>query len=355
MDKNQQQLHAAIRTVPIDRAIPNGFDLIDYLKLMEDHRQGRDYVDTCLEIAETAQLLAEKALKDGRIFTARTFFLNATAAYRVGQYTIIHDTEKKLDMYRKLITCYSEAAKLYTPQIEIVKIPYKGCQMVGWLRMPEKANVRVPVVISIGGADGWREEHHNYSHFYTERGIAYLMIDGPGQGETRLFNNLYMELNNEEALNEIIEYVSKDQRFKKIGMIGYSFGGYLVARTAAISDKLDACVVNGGSYWPKEILSFLPHFANVFSALTNKKDQDLERFINDMTMEGYANRIKCPLFLNHGELDLLFSASGIQRIYDESFSMNKKIKLWDDGNHCVTNHATEVITIITDWFTEVLC
>lgn len=354
MEANKQELKATIRTVPMDRAIPNGFDLIDYLKLMTEYEAGGDYADICIRIGDAARVHAENALKNGRLHTARTFFLNAAAAYRVGQYTIVPDTDKKLNIYRKLIQCYGGAAKLFTPQIEKFEIPYKGCNMAGWLRMPEKVFDLIPVVISIGGADGWREEHHNYSEFYAERGMAYLMIDGPGQGETRLFNKLYMELDNEEALNEIVEYVSRDNRFSKIGMIGYSFGGYLVARTAAISKKLDACVVNGGSYYPKEILNFIPHFTGVFSALTNKNGEELEKFINDMTMEGYAKRITCPLLLNHGKPDPLFAASGIQRIYDEASSSNKTIKLWDDGNHCVTNHTTEVITMITDWFAETL-
>jgi dienelactone hydrolase len=354
MEVNKRDFKATIRTVPMDRAIPNGFDLTDYIKLMAEYEAGGDYTDSCTKIGDAARSHAKNALENGNFLTARTFFLNAVAAYRVGQYTIVPDIDKKLNIYRKLIECYSEAAKLYTPEIEKIEIPYKGCNMVGWLRIPEKIYGRVPIVISIGGADGWREEHHNYSEFYAERGMAYLMIDGPGQGETRLFNRLYMELDNEEALNEIAEHVSKDNRFSKIGMIGYSFGGYLVARTAAVSRKLDACVVNGGSYYPKEILNFLPHFTGVFSALTNKKDEDLKKFINSMTMEGYAERITCPLLLNHGKPDPLFAASGIQRMHDEASSTNKTINLWDDGNHCVTNHATEVITMITDWFAETL-
>ncbi|MEL7658000.1 MAG: alpha/beta hydrolase, partial [Bacillota bacterium] len=274
---------------------------------------------------------------------------------RVGQYTIVPDIDKKLNIYRKLIDSYQEAAKLFTPEIEKVEIPYQGRNMAGWLRMPEKTFGQVPVVISIGGADGWREEHHNYSEFYVERGMAYLMIDGPGQGETRLFNKLYMELNNEEALNEIVESLSRDKRFGKIGMIGYSFGGYLVARAASVSKQLNACVINGGSYYPKEILNFIPHFSGVFSALSNKKGQDLEDFINGMTMSGYAEKITCPLLINHGKPDPLFRVSGVQRIFNEASSENKNIKIWEDGNHCVTNHATEVITMITDWFAETLC
>ena len=184
--------------------------------------------------------------------------------------------------------------------------------------------------------------------------MAYLMIDGPGQGETRLFNKLYMEADNEDALNAIIEYMHKDDRFNKIGMIGYSFGGYLVARTAAVSEKLNACAINGGSYNPKEILNFLPHFTHVFAALTNKKEASLDDFINNMTMDGYAEKIICPLLLNHGKPDPIFSVEGIQRIYNEAPAKHKTIKIWEDGNHCVTNHSTEVITMICDWFKEIL-
>jgi len=357
---NKVELKATIRTVPIDRAIPNGFDLIDYMKLVAEFESGADYAITCEKIGDNAKEYAEKEKQAGHLLTARTFYLNAVAAYRVGQYTIIPDNEKKLSMYKKLIDCYHEAANLYNPKIERYTVPYKGAEMVGWLRMPEvtekleEAKKPVPIVISVGGADGWREEHHNYSSFYAERGIAYLMIDSPGQGETRLFNKLYMELDNEEALDKIVEAVSEDSRFGKIGMIGYSFGGYLVARTAAISKKLNGCVINGGSYEPKEILNFIPHFTGVFSALTNKKGPELEAFVQGMTMEGYAENITCPLFLNHGKPDPLFSAAGIQRIYEEAASEEKFIKLWEDGNHCVTNHATEVITMVTDWFSDVL-
>lgn len=352
MAVNQKELKATIRTVPIDRAVPNGFDLIDYLKLMARFEAGGDYADICGELGDAARELAEESLKKGHFMTARRFFLNASNAYRVGQYTIVPDIEKKLTMYRKLIDCYWAAARLYTPQIERAEIPYKGRSMAGWLRMPEKTYGRVPLVISIGGADGWREEHHEYSDFYADRGLAYLMIDGPGQGETRLFNKLYMELNNEEALDEIVEYVSRDNRFTRIGMIGYSFGGYLVARTAAVSKKLAACVINGGSYYPKEILGFLPHFAGVFAALTGKQGPELEDFISGMTMEGYAANIRCSLLINHGIPDPIFSVEGVKRIYQEASSDDKTIRLWEDGNHCVTNHATEVITMVADYFAD---
>lgn len=354
MDNQKQEIKATIRTLPIDRALPNGLDVNDYVTLNREFENGGDYADICDRLGDHSKTLAEKAKEEKHFATARMFYLNAVAAYRVGQYTIVPDIEKKLAMYNKLIDCYANAAKLFVPVIERVEVPYKNSTMAGWLRMPANISGKIPVVISIGGADGWREEHHNYSEFYTERGMAYLMIDGPGQGETRLFNKLYMELNIEEALNEIVEFIAKDQRFSKIGMIGYSFGGYLVARTAAVSKRLDACVVNGGSYYPKEIINFIPHFMKVFAALSKKQDKELDDFVNGMTMEGIAQQITCALLVNHGMPDPIFSVKGVQRIYDEAASKNKTIKLWDDGNHCVTNHAAETITLFADFFMDKL-
>lgn len=350
MNNIKEEISATIRTLPIDRAITNGLDVNDFVVLMNEFEKGGDYVEICNRLGDSSRERAEQSVSQNCLMSARTFYLNAVAAYRVGQYTIIPDTDKKLEMYRKLIDCYGKVTKLFNPEIERIEVPYKANKMIGWLRMPQKPKGKVPVVISIGGADGWREEHHNYSSYYAERGLAYLMIDGPGQGETRLFNKLYMELNNEEALNEIIEYVSKDERFGKVGMIGYSFGGYLVGRAAGISTKLDACIINGGSYYPQEIISFLPHFSKVFSALSNKSGKELDKFIDSMTMQGFAKNISCPLLINHGIPDPIFSVKGIERIYKEAKSKDKELKLWNDGNHCVTNHATETITMFSDFF-----
>lgn len=72
------------------------------------------------------------------------------------------------------------------------------------------------------------------------------------------------------------------------------------------------------------------------------------------TMEGYGQNITCSLLVSHGIPDPLFNVEGVKRIYDEAASTDKTLKLWKDGNHCVTNHATETITLFTDFFTDKL-
>lgn len=351
----RSEIAATVRTLPIDRAIPNGLDVNDFVELTRAFEAGGNYAEICDRLGDQARSYADGAAALGHGATARDFYLRATAAYRVGQYTIVPDNDQKIGMYRKLVECYSAAAALFDPPISRFDVPYRGAALSGWLRLPVRPSAkRLPLVISIGGADGWREEHHNYSSFYADRGIAYLMIDGPGQGETRIFNKLHMTLDNEEALAAVVARAAADGRFGKIGMIGYSFGGYLVARTAAVCPRLDAVVVNGGSYRPAEIMKTIPHFANVFSALSGKNGADLEAFIAGMTLEGYAERISCALLVNHGIPDPLFNVDGLRRLYEEAPAERKRLMLWPDGNHCVTNHYLETTTMFADFFADTL-
>lgn len=348
-----KEANEQIRTMPMNRVIPSGLDVSDYEVIMAEYGKGRNFAEVCEEQGDKSKALARKAQAENHLLTAKKFYLRATAAYRVGQYTIIPDNEQKLRMYRKLIDCYTEAAKLFDPPIEKIEIPYGDYQMAGWLRLPKNASNDCPLIISIGGADGWREEHHNHTEFYVERGLAVLMIDGPGQGETRLFNKNFMPLDVEKALDAIVEYMYQDSRVgTNIGIVGWSFGGYLVARTASYSKKLKACAFSGGSYNPKEILNFLPKFNHVFKALTGKNDEEVEKMLEKMNLEGFAEKITCPLLIIHGQPDPIFSVEGVQRIHDEAASSDKTIKIWPDGNHCVSNHYLEVLTTIADWFKE---
>lgn len=341
------------RVMPMGRLIGNGIDHIDYARLIQAVDEGENWIEVCERLGDEAADMAEKNMPNGNKLTARTFYLNATALYRIGQYTIVPDIPKKIDMYRKLIDCYGKAAKLFDPPIEKVEIPFRGNRMTGWLRLPKGANNDCPAVVSVGGADGWREEHQNYSNFFVERGLAYLMIDGPGQGETRLFNKAYMPIDVEKAFTAAIDYLYDDDRVgKNIGIAGWSFGGYLVARTATFSKNLKACCVVGGSYDPTEIFNNLPHFIHVFQALLGKDEAETRKMLAYFNLKGICKNISCPLMIIHGKPDFIFSADSVQKIYDEASSVDKQIKIWDDGEHCVTNHLTEVICLISDWFAD---
>ncbi|HEX9058926.1 MAG TPA: alpha/beta hydrolase, partial [Clostridia bacterium] len=311
--------------------------------------------DVCEKIGDEAYAYAEKALTEKHMETAKQFFLNASHVFRCAQFPIVEDNEHKKRIYRKLIDSYEKATYLFEPKIERVVIPFENYEMTGYLRLPNQYSKDCPVVISVGGGDGWREEHHNYSEFYVKRGIAYFIFDGPGQGETRIFNNVHMPIEVEKSLGAVVDFMYDYEKVgKNIGIVGYSYGGYMAARAAAFNNKIKASCSIGGAYDIFEALEKMPHLIKIIMAITGKDESTSERMARLMTLKGLCKNIESSLLVIHGGKDHLFSVQNIQKLYNEASSSDKTIKIWESGNHCCTNYSTEVTCTAADWFMDKL-
>jgi len=67
---------------------------------------------------------------------------------------------------------------------------------------------------------------------------------------------------------------------------------------------------------------------------------------------GLAEKIECPLLILHGEADPIFSAAGVQRIYDEAKSKDKTILLYPNAWHCSLGYDNEAARLMADWMAE---
>jgi dienelactone hydrolase len=335
------------------RLLSGGVDVCDYLQLAARTEAGpEDWVAVCEELGDAAARHAQASLDEGHELTARRFFRNAEALYRVGQYGITELSEEKLRLYRKLVDCFGRAAGLADPPLQEVDIPYGGVAMHGWIQLPAQPRAQQPIVIVIPGATGFKEETAAEAQLMVDRGLAVLNIDGPGQGVTCYFNGGYLEVEVERAYRVMVDYLSADPRFGKIAISGRSTGGYYVARAAAQDPRLAACVVNGGSYRPEEILDVRPWYLRKFAILFGTDDETARKRLSQMTLEGLAQRIDCPLLVVHGEADPIFSVSGIRRLFDEAPSADKELRLYAGAGHCANGRETEAYNGMADWLAD---
>src|SRR5258707_15612432 len=96
-----------------------------------------------------------------------------------------------------------------------------------------------PIVIIIGGADVWREAYEPAARSLLERGVGVLLVDGPGQGESRLFHGLYLTDDYHLAYSAIIDFLIAEKRLgDAIGIYGNSLGGHLAAKVASADHRL---------------------------------------------------------------------------------------------------------------------
>jgi len=348
---------AQVRTKPpaqLDsRMLAGGVDFLDYLTLQERCvRGGEDWVSVCEELGDQHYAHAQQEVENGHVQTARYFFFVAQAAYRVGQYGIVELTDERLRLYHKLDDSFHAFAKLYDPPMEKVEIPYKDYTMDGWLMRPKESVPSAPVVLMLPGATGFKEEFMLQAQNMVDRGLSVLLMDGPGQGTTLYFNKGYLELNIEDAYAKMVDFLEQDDRFGQIGISGGSTGGYYVARAAAVDRRIKACVWNSGSYYPQEICDFVPMYHHKFALLFGASDDEMNDIWPRMTLEGYAERIECPLLIVHSESDPIFSLKGAQRTYDEAKSVDKELKIYPGTWHCQAGAESEAFRYMADWLAD---
>ncbi|WP_092549603.1 alpha/beta hydrolase family protein [Herbiconiux ginsengi] len=250
------------RAMPLQRLAGNGMDYADVVDLYRLVDDGIYWSDAGGQLGDRNVERGTVALQAGHRATAAAWFRAAAACFRVAPVPLPDRDPRKIELYRKLIASNGPAGELDDPPIEHVEIPWSGAAVVGWLLRPAGVE-QPPTVIVMGGFDGWREEYHVGATYLVARGIAVLLMDGPGQGETRLFQSLHMGADVTDAYGAMIDFIRADDRLSSVvGIWGNSMGGFLAALAATRDPRIAACVVNGGTIRPSEILDRYPRFTS---------------------------------------------------------------------------------------------
>jgi hypothetical protein len=352
-DDRRAELDALLRAMPPSRLLSSGMEYADVQNLRSMAGAGIDWVTAGTWLAERNLRLARKALLGGHRITARIYFRYASACFRVAQNAVSSDTEIKQRVYRSMVVAFSDAAALDDRPIEHWSTPYEDGHICAWLMRPS-ASVVSPLVIVLGGFDGWREEHFAGAAALVERGISALLVDMPGQGETRLFHRLFLRSDVHRAFSRVIDVMAEDPRFNgSFGIWGNSFGGCLAAK-AAISDKrLKACCVNGGASRPLEFAERYPRFYPKIEAMIGSCGADrAAALLQEMDVTASLGELRCSLLQLHSANDAVFSLVNARQVHDLAASLDKILLTWADGDHCLYNHASERNCAVADWFCE---
>ena len=326
-------------------------DLDDYHKI-KAREDTEDWVFLCEELADRDFEYAEEQFAQGRKGTARYFFSAALGLYMLSQYGLTDLTEEKLRLYKRMTDCAERFAELGPNKFEPVQIPYKDFNMDGWLITPRNMVPNQPIVLIIPGATAFKDSFIRGMDGWLMGGFAVLLMDGPGQGTTRFFNNGCLEVETEKAHAKMIDFIEADGRFGKIAIYGGSTGGYYVARTAAVDKRIAACAINGGSFTPAEILEYSMDYRHKFAVLSGVTDEQMDGIFPQMTLDGLAEQIECPLLVLHGGADPIFKAESAKRIVDEAKSEDKTFIAYPGAWHCCAGEGTRAARFTLDWLGE---
>jgi 2,6-dihydroxypseudooxynicotine hydrolase len=104
------------------------------------------------------------------------------------------------------------------------------------------------VLIMVPGLDSAKEELEAYELPFLARGMATLLVDGPGQGEAEY--DLPIRGDYEAPVRSMVDWVAgrADLDAGRIGLWDVSLGGYYAPRAAAYEKRIAACIGLAGPY-----------------------------------------------------------------------------------------------------------
>jgi dienelactone hydrolase len=323
-----------------------------------------------LHVAERNDARGDGEEKAGHTRTAMNCWLRAADYYRSAEFWLLPDDPRRLATFDKC----ERASQKWLRYVggEVVEIPYeKGVSLPAYFIKPRSVDERkekkekTPVLISFGGLDSFKDElWFMTGHGAVQRGIAVLMVDGPGQGGTLRRHKIPTRFDYEVPVGKCIDWLLKreDVDAKRIAVSGSSLGGYYSARAGSKEQRLAACISHG-AIWDVEQRfrdrgekhALANHMKWVFGAASMAEAIAKAK---PFKLEGVLDGMRCPYLVLHGGHDVL-GVENSRTVYEYAKSKGVKVTLRltseeeTGAEHCQHDNPTLGQELMIDWLADV--
>ncbi|GAA1628415.1 alpha/beta fold hydrolase [Brevibacterium sanguinis] len=221
-------------------------------------------------------------------------------------------------------------------------------ELVGWLLSP--ANPRASVIV-FGGQSGWGATYLRMADALAARGIATLMAEGPGQGESRIVSGIHLDVDVAAAFSAFVDALLDRPELagRPVGIWGNSLGGTFAALTAVADHRITATVVNGGFARPR-LLPFHTFRAQAAAMLGTADDAAIEANFARLAFDPATDRVAGGILVVHGGADPI-----VDRADQTPFlaaSADATLLEWPHGDHTIYNDSEARTAAVADWLAD---
>lgn len=321
-----------------------------------------------LRIAMRNDARGDEESLQGHVRTAMNCWLRASEYYRQAEFWLLPDDPRRIATFTRCEGVTQKWMRCLDPPGEAVEIPYEsGKPMPAYfIKSPRYGgDARQPVLISFGGLDSFKDElWFMTGRGAVQRGIAVLMVDGPGQGGTLRRHGIVSRHDYEVPVGRCIDWLERraDVDASRIAVSGSSMGGYYAARAGSREPRLAACISHG-AIWDIEQRfrdrgenhALANHMKWVLGAKTMAEAVAKAR---PFKLEGVLEGMRCPYLVLHGGHDVL-GVESVKTVYEyaKSKGVNVTLRLTSEeetgAEHCQHDNPTLGQEIMGDWLADV--
>jgi len=331
------------------------------------------FMSSWRRVADQLKDQAQEAEKAGHLRTAGQKYLRAAVYLCQAERMLSNSSPDRVPTYQYLLELMEKSFALGDTATSRVAIPFEGTTLPAYFTNASRSGEPAPVMIMWNGLDSTKE------HMYTSgwpsemaaRGISVLQVDCPGSGEALRLQGLTSRVESEDWARAIVDYLEdrSDVRHDRIGLVGWSLGGYYVPRAAAFEKRLALAVAWGANHnWgevqkkrrEREGENPVPHYWE--HVLWVWGENDVDTFIKNaerINLNGVVEKIACPLLITHGEGDRQIHVAYAHQSFEQAVNAAKKdLRIFtpEEGGteHCGLDHLPHVAAFTADWIEDTL-
>jgi esterase FrsA len=296
-----------------------------------------------------------KALEKTDPAKANADYIRAWRLYSFGRWPIPASPGKQRS-YEKAIEAFLDHARFWDPPLEIVKIPFEGKEIIGYLRLPKNTNGPVPLVLAVNGLDSRKEDLSESFSAILPFGVGFLAVDGPGTGQCPI----KVSETSDRMFSRILDYIATRPEIDKnrVSMHGVSWGAYWATKMAIVEharlrgasaqspptdtffqkDFLMNSLIGNREYLFDQVPALMAIFDNVTTV-----DQMAEVLPKmSLVKQGLLGKPMAPMLILAGVLDTQVPISDIYLLLDkgdvpksawinpQGGHLGRQVKVWPD-------------------------
>lgn len=326
-----------------------GVDLGDILLFQRMRRDGMPWQPAAEAIAENLAHGGETAGVPVSKHTRRERKRRASAMLRMSQMFDDHDDAHRRDVYSRAAELFEEAHE-GAQGFERVLLPTDGGPLAAWWFRSDRADS--PVVAIIGGGEGWAMDWEAAASALNQRGVSVLLVDGPGQGETRLLHEHYLTTDWLECWGQVARYLKGESGNGRIGILGNSMGGTFATLIASRWTDFEAVCNNGGPQVPTGQRARPRFWRKLASFCARDDDAHVDAVWESVELTQERAQTTASYLSLYASNDPLISSDEAWRVFDWVPSEDKQFHTFLDADHCVYRFPTDKDSLVGDWFAD---
>ena len=364
------------------------FNLVDDLQALIDtvasikSTEDEDWVPAWNAVAERFEAQANAALARGDKAGARRNFLEAKTFYSLARFPAPYHSGSAIcppDMspikarsYQKYLYCFHKATALRDAPQEVLKVRRDGKEAVGYLRLPKGASAKnkVPAVLVMCGGDMYKEDREKYADGANLEGMAALVVDAPGTGQTTFAHAPEAIVAWQAALDALQARPEIDGN--RLGAFGVSRGGLWVMRLGAQDKRIKgliSCAPGGVGYWGTDEeraeirkAAFERYKTNWFGPRGTKPepvemseaDQREDFLLWSLKDNGLLDNLTMPMYLVNGKVDHLTPIGNLYMALESGPPTGRVARVYPDDGHIAARNEREWGPAAWKWLGGVL-